>query len=87
MHEEGSGEEEAGVVGALNAARLVAAHRGFGRGQEAVRPGAVVVRVDPRYYRPTETAVSALTAVSAARTHPADRGRARTSCGSGRSVD
>jgi GDPmannose 4,6-dehydratase len=60
---QGRAAEEAGVVDSVDAGRLAAARRGDpdqapapaepGAG-DALRPGAVVVRVDPRYYRPTE---------------------------------
>jgi GDPmannose 4,6-dehydratase len=55
----GSGAEEAGMVDSVDAARLAAARAGYGPAEGAedlLRPGAVVVRVDPRYYRPTEVA-------------------------------
>jgi GDPmannose 4,6-dehydratase len=54
---EGSGAEEAGVVDSVDAARLAAARAGYGPADGAegsLQPGAVVLRVDPRYYRPTE---------------------------------
>jgi GDPmannose 4,6-dehydratase len=52
---ERSGAEEAGVVDSVDAGRLAAARAGYGGdGPGPVQPGAVVVRVDPRYYRPTE---------------------------------
>ena len=53
---EGAGLDETGVVGAVDEGRLAAARAGYGPagGDGPVRPGAVVVRVDPRYYRPTE---------------------------------
>src|SRR5450759_4844506 len=52
---ERSGAEEAGVVDSVDAGRLAAARDGYGGdGPGPVQPGAVVVRVDPRYYRPTE---------------------------------
>jgi GDPmannose 4,6-dehydratase len=54
---DGSGEEEAGVVDSVDAARLAEARLGHGSARapgELLRPGDVVVRVDPRYYRPTE---------------------------------
>jgi GDPmannose 4,6-dehydratase len=55
---EGQGEDEVGVVEAVDEARLRAV-RLAGRGADAadaggLEPGAVLVRVDPRYYRPTE---------------------------------
>ena len=52
---ERSGAEEAGVVDSVDAGRLAAARAGYGGdGPGPVQPGAVLVRVDPRYYRPTE---------------------------------
>jgi len=45
---EGSGLDEVGVVEAVQIPE------GAGFGESAPRPGAVVVRVDPRYFRPTE---------------------------------
>src|SRR5665647_2766598 len=53
---EGAGLDETGVVGAVDGGRLAAARAGYGPagGDGPVRPGAVGVRVDPRYYRPTE---------------------------------
>ncbi len=57
---EGSGEEEAGVADTVDLRRLTAARHGHGDGRAPadgegpVLPGSVVVRVDPRYYRPTE---------------------------------
>ena len=53
---EGAGLDETGVVGVVDEGRLAAARAGYGPagGDGPVRPGAVVVRVDPRYYRPTE---------------------------------
>ena len=57
---EGSGAEETGVVDAVDLRRLSAARNGDGDdpppvdGEGPVLPGSVVVRVDPRYYRPTE---------------------------------
>ena len=51
---QGSGVEETGIVGAVDAERL---RRACGErpGVECrVRPGDVIVRVDPRYFRPTE---------------------------------
>jgi GDPmannose 4,6-dehydratase len=52
---ERSGAEEAGVVDSVDAGRRAAARAGYGGdGPGPVQPGAVVVRVDPRYYRPTE---------------------------------
>ena len=50
---EGSGAEETGVVAAVDAERLDACRDGA-TGDGAPAPGSVVVRVDPRYYRPTE---------------------------------
>jgi GDPmannose 4,6-dehydratase len=57
---EGSGADEAGVVDTVDLRRLTAARYGRGDdpapvdGQGPVQPGAVVLRIDPRYYRPTE---------------------------------
>ncbi len=60
---EGSAAEEAGVIDSVDAGRLAAARAGYGpaarsSGQRApdepVQPGVTLVRVDPRYYRPTE---------------------------------
>jgi GDPmannose 4,6-dehydratase len=61
---EGSGAEEAGVVDSVDAGRLAAARDGYGPAAaaadgsaaqgEPVQPGVTLVRVDPRYYRPTE---------------------------------
>jgi GDPmannose 4,6-dehydratase len=55
---EGSGEDEVGVVGDVDEDVLHAA-RGGGAEELALaptdfKPGLVLVRVDPRYYRPTE---------------------------------
>ena len=60
---ERSGAEEAGVVDSVDASRLAAARDGYGPAaaadgsaapDEPVQPGVTLVRVDPRYYRPTE---------------------------------
>jgi GDPmannose 4,6-dehydratase len=57
---EGSGADEAGVVDTVDLRRLTAARYGRGDdpapvdGEGPVQPGAVVLRIDPRYYRPTE---------------------------------
>jgi len=61
---EGSTAEEAGVVDSVDAGRLAAARDGYGPAaaaadgsaahDEPVQPGVTLVRVDPRYYRPTE---------------------------------
>jgi len=57
---QGSGAEEAGIVDTVDLRRLTAARNGRGDdpapvdGEGPVQPGAVVLRVDPRYYRPTE---------------------------------
>ncbi len=58
---EGSGAEEGGVVDSVDAARLAAVCAGHEpladlapQANGALRPGKVVVRVDPHYYRPTE---------------------------------
>jgi GDPmannose 4,6-dehydratase len=57
---EGSGAEETGVVDTVDLRRLTAARSGHlddpapADGEGPVLPGAVVLRIDPRYYRPTE---------------------------------
>ena len=52
---EGQAEDEVGVVDAVDAQRLQQVCGGpVGADNAALEPGAVVVRVDPRYYRPTE---------------------------------
>jgi len=53
---EGAAEAEAGVVDSVDAGLLATARDAYGPapGDGPVRPGAAVVRVDPRYYRPTE---------------------------------
>ena len=52
---QGSAAEEAGVVASVDAGRLAAARAGYGgHGSEPVQPGETLVRVDSRYYRPTE---------------------------------
>ena len=61
---EGSGEEEAGVVDSVDAGLLAAGRDGYGPDAaggpdttgiaDPLLPGAVIVRVDSRYYRPTE---------------------------------
>jgi GDPmannose 4,6-dehydratase len=53
---EGSGAEETGVVDDVDDARLREARLSYGpaEGADALAPGSTVVRVDPRYYRPTE---------------------------------
>ena len=61
---EGSGAEETGVIDSVDAGRLAAARDGYGPAaaaphgsaaqDEPVQPGVTLVRVDPRYYRPTE---------------------------------
>ena len=61
---EGEGTDEVGVVDAVDLVRLSAARSGRdpdegpvpADGEGAVLPGAVVLRVDPRYHRPTEVA-------------------------------
>lgn len=51
---QGTGVEETGTVAAVDTDRLRQA-AGIRQGMEChVRPGDVIVRVDPRYYRPTE---------------------------------
>jgi len=50
----GRGLEEEAVVEAVDRARFEAAAAGNGPVEPVVRPGAVVVRVDPRYFRPAE---------------------------------
>ncbi len=54
---EGSGEAEVGVVESVQpmpAALLGGQQSAGANGRAVVKPGDVVVRVDPRYYRPTE---------------------------------
>jgi GDPmannose 4,6-dehydratase len=55
---QGAGADEVGVVGAVQEDELQAARGGreggAGLGSSGLEPGAVLVRVDPRYYRPTE---------------------------------
>jgi len=54
---EGAAADEVGVVDSVDADLLSAACSGAGGspgGKAKVQPGAVVIRVDPRYYRPTE---------------------------------
>ena len=57
---EGSAAEETGIVDTVDLRRLAAARGGRGDdpapadGEGPIQPGAVVLRVDPRYYRPTE---------------------------------
>ena len=55
---QGSGGDEVGVVESVDETKLRAAQSGGEEGAPAdtsgLRPGAVLVRVDPRYYRPTE---------------------------------
>jgi GDPmannose 4,6-dehydratase len=57
---EGNGTEEVGIVDTVELRRLTAARCGRGDdpapvdGEGPVRPGAAVLRIDPRYYRPTE---------------------------------
>ena len=56
---EGSGAEEVGIIDTVELRRLTAARYGRGDpapvdGEGPVQPGAVVLRIDPRYYRPTE---------------------------------
>ena len=57
---EGSAAEEAGVVDTVDLRRLTAARNGHlddpapADGEGPVLPGSVVLRIDPRYYRPTE---------------------------------
>jgi len=56
---EGAGADEIGVVDSVDADLLSAACNGYGgpgTGHAQAKPGAVVVKVDPRYYRPTEVA-------------------------------
>jgi GDPmannose 4,6-dehydratase len=58
----GEGTEEVGTVLSVDASRLGAACNGYGpaaddrAGRDQLRPGAVLVRVDTRYFRPTEVA-------------------------------
>ncbi len=61
---QGAEEAEAGVVSSVDAGLLAAVRDGYGPAAgtpdgsaappEPVQPGATLVRVDPRYYRPTE---------------------------------
>jgi GDPmannose 4,6-dehydratase len=56
---QGSGQDEVGVVSEVDESRLLAACAGYepvacGSVVEQFQPGRVLVRVDPRYYRPTE---------------------------------
>ena len=55
---EGAAADEVGVVDSVDAGLLSAARSGpgdsSGGGEAEVKPGAIIVRVDPRYYRPTE---------------------------------
>ena len=61
---QGAGEAEIGVVSSVDAGLLAAVRDGYGPAAgapdgsaappEPVQPGATLVRVDPRYYRPTE---------------------------------
>ena len=55
---EGSGVDEVGIVEAVDAECLHAANNGYGSQESppGLDPGSVVVRVDPRYYRPTDVA-------------------------------
>ena len=58
----GSGQDEVGVVNSVDAERVAAARAEHERpeaaphpeARSALEPGVAVVRVDPRYYRPTE---------------------------------
>jgi GDPmannose 4,6-dehydratase len=52
----GGGADEVGVVSDVDSHRLATACDGYGPpdSQSAMRPGSVVLRVDARYYRPTE---------------------------------
>jgi GDPmannose 4,6-dehydratase len=58
----GSGADEVGVLDAVDDARLAKARSGYGPladctvAEEELKPGRVLVRVDPRYFRPTEVA-------------------------------
>ena len=55
---EGKGLDEVGVVASVDAAKLAEARNGVatpaGRAAEPLAPGRVVIRVDERYFRPTE---------------------------------
>jgi GDPmannose 4,6-dehydratase len=57
---EGSGTEESGVVETVDLRRLTAARNGFGEdpppadGEGLILPGSIVLRIDARYFRPTE---------------------------------
>jgi len=52
----GRGTDEVGLVESVDGQLLGAATRGVARGAGKLTPGSAVVRVDPRYYRPTEVA-------------------------------
>jgi GDPmannose 4,6-dehydratase len=60
MRFEGEGADEVGVVDAVDADLLARARSGYGPGAldagpvEPIAPSRVLVRVDPRYFRPTE---------------------------------
>ncbi len=62
MRFEGERADEVGVVDAVDAGLLARARSGYGPGAldagsvEPIAPGRVLVRVDPRYFRPTEVA-------------------------------
>jgi len=62
MRFEGERADEVGVVDAVDADLLARARSGYGPGAldagpvEPIAPGRVLVRVDPRYFRPTEVA-------------------------------
>jgi GDPmannose 4,6-dehydratase len=58
----GEGPDEVGLVDAVDAGLLAAARNGEGRGEapaerdDEIAPGRVLVRIDRRYFRPTEVA-------------------------------
>lgn len=51
---QGSGVDETGSVASVDLARLISAAGGRQGMECRVKPGDVIVRVDPRYFRPTE---------------------------------
>ncbi len=55
---EGTGVEQVGVVDSIDTSLLQRARDSYGppTGEGAIQPGEALVKVDPRYYRPTEVA-------------------------------
>ncbi len=55
---EGTGVDQVGVVDSIDAGLLQRARDSYGppAGEGAIQPGEALVKVDPRYYRPTEVA-------------------------------